>query len=57
MTVASPFTISASLNEMIESSDGFNGWLEGMELMGKGNKKGVVNAKNAVVNGFKSIFT
>ena len=45
------------LNEMIESSDGFNGWLEGMELMGKGIKKGVVNAKNAVVNGFKSIFT
>lgn len=45
------------LNEMIESSDGFNGWVEGMELMGKGIKKGAANAKNAVVNGFKSIFT
>lgn len=40
-----------------EDMGGFNGYLEGVKLMGKGIAKGATNAKNAVVNGFKSIFT
>ena len=56
------------LNIIVEDGGGFNGYLEGVELMCKGIKKGATNlGKNIgegisngtkfVVNGFKSIFT
>ena len=45
------------LNEMIDSCDGFNGWVEGMQVWGREIEKGANNVKDAVVNGFKSIFT